>query len=604
MTLKSGVKAGVPYSLSRWTDLPVAKWNWFKSCLDHQQMVAFDPRTATPGMWSLRPSDTLGLVFWTKDPTNLIQDRYLLDPYRVVVHVTATGWEEVEKGAPSLEDSGRLLVQASQVFEKVYWRFSPIPLLPEEVVIQRFLRLLEYAVTAKVTQVYVSFLQENDKVPETRDPFTRFNQLNLMAALAAHYGVQVLLCDDDKTFQGWEGAKFKMGACVPPSDFDGATHKEDCGCALMVDPFTINETCKFGCSYCLDPGTPVLRSDFSWSPISELQVGDELVGFDEEPTKPRANRKYRKSVVTGVHWLEKPCLLVGLEDGTEFLTSEEHLWLTVRTSNRNSWNQSRFLSLEHRLLKAADPVVFEFDEDYKIGYIAGITLGDGTYQFCSSKQVYWRVALADLEPLQRLQSFLHELDIDVGIKPFDSGSPLSKKPMHKLETRRSDNLEKLEGWVVNEPEDPTASYQRGFLAGFFDAEGSYEKGNLRIHQKVDPQCLLQRTTDYSATLGIPMYVEKSKSARLQGRIRNRIQFLIMTRPALSRKSEAVFGASIDLKSEKIVRLERVGLQKVVDIQTTTKTFIAGGFATHNCYAGDQSISPKKRNTTKRNLNVL
>ena len=250
MTLKSGIRAGVPYSLSRWTDLPVAKWDWFKSCLDHQRMIAFDPRTAAPGVWSLHPKDTLGLVFWTKNPTNLIKDKQLLDPYRVVVHVTATGWEEVEKGAPTLEESGKLLVQASEAFEKVYWRFSPVPLLPEEQVIARFTRLLQYAITAKVSQVYVSFLQENDKVPETRDAETRFHQLNLMAEIATAYGVEVLLCDDDKTFRGWEGALFKTGACVPPSDFDGGTHMEDCGCALMVDPFTINESCQYGCAYC------------------------------------------------------------------------------------------------------------------------------------------------------------------------------------------------------------------------------------------------------------------------------------------------------------------------------------------------------------------
>jgi sulfatase maturation enzyme AslB (radical SAM superfamily) len=26
--------------------------------------------------------------------------------------------------------------------------------------------------------------------------------------------------------------------------------REGCGCALAVDPFTINETCTMGCSYC------------------------------------------------------------------------------------------------------------------------------------------------------------------------------------------------------------------------------------------------------------------------------------------------------------------------------------------------------------------
>ena len=73
MSLLSGVDEGVPYSLSRYTDVPNSKWAWFQSCLESKKMVAFDPRKASaPGVWSLQPEDTLGLVFWTKNPMNLL----------------------------------------------------------------------------------------------------------------------------------------------------------------------------------------------------------------------------------------------------------------------------------------------------------------------------------------------------------------------------------------------------------------------------------------------------------------------------------------------------------------------------------------------------
>ena len=247
--LRSGLVEGIPYSLSRWTDIS-SKWAWFEACLDSKKMVAFDPRTSAPGVWSLSPEDTLGLVFWTKDPTALIQNRARLAPYDVTVHVTATGWAEVEKGTPSIEEAGQLLVRTAQAFRKTYWRFSPIPILPDAELLRRFQKLLGFAAIAGIKQTFVSFLQENDKLPENRTPESRFALLNSLADMAHAFGVQVVLCRDDRTFEGWSGAQFTTEACVQPADFGGQVPLEDCGCVLMVDPFTINEACSFGCHYC------------------------------------------------------------------------------------------------------------------------------------------------------------------------------------------------------------------------------------------------------------------------------------------------------------------------------------------------------------------
>jgi hypothetical protein len=248
--LRSGREEGIPYSLSRWTDLPGAKWSWFERSLAAGQMIAFDPRTGVPSVWSLKPEDTLGLVFWTKDPRNLVAAQLRLAPYTVTVQGTVTGWSEVEKGAPSMEDAGHLLIEASKAF-KAHWRFSPIPLLPDWVVLERFKILLGYAATAGLKSVFVSFLQPNDRIPETRTVAQRFALLDGMAEEAASFGVRVDLCKDDVSFLGLAGPKFSVGVCVPPEDFPGPSQAlERCGCTLMVDPFTINESCSFGCQYC------------------------------------------------------------------------------------------------------------------------------------------------------------------------------------------------------------------------------------------------------------------------------------------------------------------------------------------------------------------
>lgn len=247
---------GIPYSLSRWTDVPISKWAWFMEQVKKGYMVAFDPRTNIPGHWSLIPDETLGMVFWTKNPTNLIKDKEALDGHRIKVHVTATGWTEVEKGAPNMVASGLLLEKASRAFgpENVSWRFSPVPLVPD--VISRFDSLSHMAKEAGIKKVFVSFLQENDKIPETRSREERLELLTLMAQFADRDGIQVLLCNEDRLLYRVSELPLNLsaGICQPPEDFalpeNPVPPSEGCGCVLLADPFTINESCNLGCTYC------------------------------------------------------------------------------------------------------------------------------------------------------------------------------------------------------------------------------------------------------------------------------------------------------------------------------------------------------------------
>lgn len=253
---RSGRAENLPYSFSRWTDVPAAKWAWFRSRIEAEDFLGIDPHTGVPAHWSLRPDDVLGMTFWTKDPTNLLRDSNLLDPYRVEVHVTATGWGEVEKGAPNLAEAVELLVATAEAFDTVHWRFSPVPLLPDNVVMDRFAFLLGGAVAAGLTEVYLAFLQNNDLMPEQRDQAGRLVLMLKMAELAGAHGVRVLLCNEDRTLYRVSGLpeNLSAGICARPETFGLADRpmppSEGCGCVLAVDPFTINESCTLGCRYC------------------------------------------------------------------------------------------------------------------------------------------------------------------------------------------------------------------------------------------------------------------------------------------------------------------------------------------------------------------
>jgi hypothetical protein len=212
--------------------------------MDQGYMLAFDPRSAIPRRWSLLPEDTLGLIFWTRNSRPLLAAHKKLKPYRKVIHFTLTGWHEVEKGAPSLEVGLQNLIETVRVFgaENVVWRFSPVPAVADAV--DRFARIAEKLAPVGVSSCYLSFLQQNDRVPEPRTPEQRLEIVSQLVARSA--GIPVLLCADDRELD----SRAVRGVCESGARFGVECPKEKCGCALSVDPFTRNESCSYGCSYC------------------------------------------------------------------------------------------------------------------------------------------------------------------------------------------------------------------------------------------------------------------------------------------------------------------------------------------------------------------
>ena len=276
MELKSGKAEKLPYSLSRWTDVPIAKWGWFMDQVQAGEFTGFDPRTAVPCRWSLKLEDTMGLIFWTKNPWNIVAYADQLINYPLVIHQTLTGWTEVEKGAPDISIGLDAMAEAVGMFgaDNVTWRFSPVPLVDD--VLERFEQIAERVSRLGLKDVYVAFLQENDLMPETRAKRTRGELLKRMAARS--HGLQVLLCNEDETLGSntvYLPKNLRTGICEsgrrfnPTDDWRENPSTEGCGCALAVDPFTINESCTLGCRYCY-------AADKSLSPRKRNTTKDSL----------------------------------------------------------------------------------------------------------------------------------------------------------------------------------------------------------------------------------------------------------------------------------------------------------------------------------------
>ena len=140
----------------------------------------------------------------------------------------------------------------------------------------------------------------------------------------------------------------------------------------------------------------------------------------------------------------------------------------------------------------------------------------------------------------------------------------------------------------------------------FDAEGSFSSGILRIAQK--DVSVLKDLIRMAYGLGFLFEYEKFKgpcsTIRMAGKMRNAFRFLTTVRPAIARKN-CIYDTTLRTDFEPIISKQLHNEpRELIDIQTSTRTFFAAGFATHNCYAADKTVQSKRIDTTKRTLPLI
>jgi protein gp37 len=340
-----------------------------------------------------------------------------------------------------------------------------------------------------------------------------------------------------------------------------------------------------GCAHCLAPETLILHADMKWRPIGDVKPGDRLLGFDEQLELGR-NRAIRAASVQKVWRSVQPTIRLRIGP-REVITTANHQWLC---EPRPWWRPTKRLRLGVRVRVFGGPASNWHESlEYMCGYVAGMTLGDGTFRFDSAwrsdklgyPQMYWRVAVADREILDRLSHFLAAAGVSIHTRPFSQGNGV-RKTMWKVETRAKAKLQVIADMCC---ERDCADWRAGWLGGMFDAEGSHS-GSLRISQK--DVTILEQAVEYAASIGIASEIERKHqrafTLRVTGGAQEKVRFLCAIRPALQRKIDDLFGRRLDASLDEVTAIERLGEREVVDIQTSTGTFIAAGICTHNCYA--------------------
>ena len=286
-------------------------------------------------------------------------------------------------------------------------------------------------------------------------------------------------------------------------------------------PFSGNETINdVDGMVCLQEDSRLMRFDLGWVRAGEVNVGDELLGFDENNGAARSGlrapvsyRRLRKSTVTGTRIVRKPCYRLTFDDGTIVVCSEDHQWLGGSHKPGNAggrgwrWLTTKNLVCDREsqrswIMKLCD--VSAARTDYGTGWLAGFFDGEGNL----TSGPGWRISITQKQgpEADKCLALLQTAGFRCAAKERDRGNP-----------RHSSML------------DIT------ILGGM--------KESLRFLQVVRPERLI---------------------ANLQRGIGDR----------------SLYGR--DHHAVGLVEKECLGDVDVVAIETDTHTFIAEGLASHNC----------------------
>ncbi len=354
--------------------------------------------------------------------------------------------------------------------------------------------------------------------------------------------------------------------------------------------------CEHGCIYCLAGDTNILMADGTTKPLAEVRTGDTIYGT----VRRGWFRRYSKTKVLA-HWsVIKPAYRVTLEDGTALVAGGDHRFLTER-----GWKfvavgevQRPRLTKNNKLMgSGAFADAIPKDANYELGYLAGMIRGDGHLHSYSYKrrgrangdQHRFRLALCDAEGLARTEEYLAHWRITTGEFVFQQARA-GRRAMHAIRASARGSVADIRE-LVDWPRAPAREWAAGFLAGIFDAEGSYSDCTIRI-SNTDRE-IISRISQCLEVFAFRFVIEHTKRERAKpvdvvrviGGLREHFRFFHTVDPAITRKRE-VSGLAVKSDAQlKVVSIEPLRkTMRLYDITTETEDFIANGVISHNCYA--------------------
>lgn len=259
-------------SVSRRTDIPNYYSDWFISRIKEGFLCVRNPMNAHQiSRIDLSPDVVDCIVFWTKNPANMIEKLEHLKNYIYYFQFTLTGYgKDVEPNLPNKREEiiptfKRLSEKIGK--EKVIWRYDPI-LISKRYTMDYHLKAFEEIAsnladyTEKVIISFVDFYsktQRNTREIDIRQ-MTDEEMISIaeeMAQIASKYNLIIETCAEQINLQEVD---IQHGSCIDKKLIErilgcklivekDKNQRGECGCFESVEVGAYN-TCLNGCKYC------------------------------------------------------------------------------------------------------------------------------------------------------------------------------------------------------------------------------------------------------------------------------------------------------------------------------------------------------------------
>jgi hypothetical protein len=291
-------------SASRRTDIPAYFSDWFINRLNAGYALTRNPiNHSQVSKVLLEPGKIDCIVFWTKDPTNMMDKLKILDDmgYHYYFQFTLTPYDkEIEKNLRVKEK----IIDTFQILsrqigkDKVLWRYDPI-LLNDEITVSYHRDKFEdlcnklqgytNSCTISFVDVYTK-LNRSVKNKVIREITTsEMEQLAFdFSSIGKKYQIEIKACSEKMDLQPFG---IKPAACIdkelvervcgyPITVKNDPNQRPGCGCVQSVDIGVYN-TCRNGCIYCYanHSEASIKQNCANHDPTSELLIGS--VGVEE-----------------------------------------------------------------------------------------------------------------------------------------------------------------------------------------------------------------------------------------------------------------------------------------------------------------------------------
>jgi hypothetical protein len=260
-------------SASRRTDIPAYYSEWFINRLQVGYVLARNPMNHTQVSKITLSPDTIDcIVFWTKDPANILDKLPLLDEmgFKYYFQFTITPYgKEIESNLRDKSEIIKTFIQLSKIIgkDKVLWRYDPI-ILNDSLTITYHSEMFETLcsmLTNYTNFCTISFVDMYSKLDKALKgklirEITESEMLQLATIFSEtgrKYNLKLRTCSEKIDFSNYG---IHPASCIDKSTVEevcgykidsrsDTNQRTGCGCIQSIDIGAYN-TCKNGCVYC------------------------------------------------------------------------------------------------------------------------------------------------------------------------------------------------------------------------------------------------------------------------------------------------------------------------------------------------------------------